>query len=104
MESNTNPLDEQIKSGLNSHANEMSSQQVKEESMNHLQNEMSTRKAMMERLTEHNEEINKQTDASAATSSFAVRASNTGDQKKILKKDFGIFQFFLHAGTVEENT
>ena len=70
MESNTNPLDEQTQSGRNSPANGISSQQVNEERLNHLQNEMSTLKAMLERIIEQNEERNKQTDASAATSSY----------------------------------
>ena len=65
MESTTYLLDEQIQSGRNSLANRMSSQQVNEERMNHLQNEMSKPKAMMERPIEQNEERNKQTDGSA---------------------------------------
>ena len=76
MESITNHLDEQTQTERNSPANGMISQQVNEERLNHLQ--MSTLKAMMERLIEQNEGRNKQTDASAWTSSFAVRASNIG--------------------------
>ena len=85
MESNTYPLDEQIQSGRNSLANRMSSQQVNEERMNHLQNEMSKPKAIMERPIEQNEGRNKQTDASAATLSFAVRASNMVTNTKLLQ-------------------
>ena len=48
-----------------------------QERLNHLQNEMVTLKAMMEKLLEQNEERNRQSDVSATTSSFCVRASNT---------------------------
>ena len=76
--SNTNLSEEQTPSGRNSPENGINSHQVNEERLDHLQNEMSTLKAMMERIIEQNEERNKQSGASAATSSFAVRASNTG--------------------------
>ena len=50
---------------------------VNEERLDHLQNEMVALKAMMEKLLEQNEERIRQSDVSATTSSFGVRASNT---------------------------
>ena len=75
-ENNNNSSDEQVQSGRNLPTNVSDPQQANEERFNHLQIEMSTLKTMMERLIAQSEERNRQLDASAATSSFAVRASN----------------------------
>ena len=77
MENNDNSPNEQIQSGRKSPTNESDLQQANEERFNHLQSEMATLKSMMERLIMQNEERNRQLDASTATSSFAVRSSNT---------------------------
>ena len=76
MGKNVNLTSEQTQPGSDSPINGFDSQQANEERFNHLQNEMSALKAMMERLIQQNEETERQTDASATTSSFAVSASN----------------------------
>ena len=80
MENNNNSSDEHVQSGRNSPINGSDPQQANEDRFIHLQNEMPTLKTMMERLIAQNEERKRQLDASVATSSFAVRASNRGIQ------------------------
>ena len=77
MENNVNLTNEQTQPGSHSPIIGFASQQANEERFNHLQTEMSALKAMMEKLIQQNQEKERQTDASASTSSFAVRASNT---------------------------
>ena len=77
METNNENVDEQAQSGQSSSNPEIDSQRANDERFSHLQSEMSMLKAMMEKLLEQNEERNRQTDTNAATSSFAVRSSNT---------------------------
>ena len=69
MENNSENSDERVQPGRNSPTNGSDSQRANDERFDHLQNEMSTLKAMMEKLLEQNEERTRQTDASAATSS-----------------------------------
>ena len=76
MENNSENPDEQVQSGWNSPINELVSQRANGEKFDHLQNEMSALKAMMEKLLEQNDERTRQMDASATTSSYAVRPSN----------------------------
>ena len=76
MENNTNSPSEQVQDRSNSLNHEYDSQQNNEERFNHLQDEMSVLKAMIQKLIQQNEERDRQTDASATTSSFTVRASN----------------------------
>ena len=77
MENNSENPDGRVQSGRNSPISGSDSQRANDERFDHLQNGMSTLKAMMEKLLEQNEESTRQTDASAATSSCAVRSSNT---------------------------
>ena len=76
MENNSENPDEQVQSGRNSPTNKLDSQRTNDEMFDHLQNEMSALKAMVEKLLEQNEERTRQMDASATTSSYAVRSSN----------------------------
>ena len=76
MENDSENPDEQVKSGRNPPINELVYQRVNDERFDHLQNEMSALKAMMEKLLEPNDERTRQMDASATTSSYAVRSSN----------------------------
>ena len=76
MEHNSGNAEEQVQSGRNSPTNGSDSQRANDERFDHLQNEMITLKAMMEKLLEQNEERNRQLDTATATSSFAVRSSN----------------------------
>ena len=77
MENDNENVDEQAQSGQSSSNPGIDSQRANDERFSHLQSEMSMRKAMMEKLLEQNEERNRQTDTNAATSSFAVRLSNS---------------------------
>ena len=77
MENNTENVNEQVQSGQGSSNSELDPQRINDERFSHLQSEMSMLKAMMEKLLEQNEERSRQTDTNAATSSFAVRSSNT---------------------------
>ena len=76
MENNNENPDEQVQSGRNSSINELVSQRTKDERFDHLQNEMSALKAMMEKLLEQNDESTRQTDASSTAYSYAVRPSS----------------------------
>ena len=76
MENSTNSSDEINQSGRSSPTNENTIQQINEERLNHLQNEISTLKLMMEKLITQNEERNRQNGGFFATSSFAVGTSN----------------------------
>ena len=76
MESSSISADEINRSGRNSPTNENTAQITNEESFNHLQNEMSMLKAMMEKIISQNEERHKQNGGSIATSSYAVGTSN----------------------------
>ena len=80
MENNSENPDGRVQSGRNSPISGSDSQRANDERFDHLQNEMSTLKAMMENLLEQNEESTRQTDASAATSLYAVRSSNMGTE------------------------
>ena len=77
MENNSDNPDERVQWGRNSPINELGSQRANDERFDHLQNEMSALKAMMEKLLEQNDERTRQMDASATTSSYVVRPSNT---------------------------
>ena len=76
MKNNSENPAKRLQSGRNSPINELGSQRVNDERFDHLQNEMSALKAMMEKLLEQNDERTRQMDASATTSSYAVRSSN----------------------------
>ena len=76
MESSSNSADEINQYGKNSPTNENSAQITNDERFNHLQNEMSMLKAMMEKIISQNEERDKQNGGSIATSSYAVGTSN----------------------------
>ena len=76
MENNSENPNEQVQSGRNSPINELVSQRANDERFDHLQNEMSALKARMEKLLEQNDERTRQMDASATTSSYAIRSSN----------------------------
>ena len=76
MESSSKSPDEINRSGRNSPTYESSAQITNEERFNHLQNEMSMLKAMMEKIISQNEERDKQNGGSIATSSYAVGTSN----------------------------
>ena len=76
MENNSENPDDRVQSGRNSPINELGSQRINDERFDHLKNEMSALKAMMEKLLEQNDERTRQMDASATTSSYAVRSSN----------------------------
>ena len=76
MENNSENSDERVESGRNSPINELGSQRVNDERFDHLPKEMSALKAMMEKLLEQNDERTRHMDASATTSSYAVRSSN----------------------------
>ena len=69
MENNSDNPDERVQWGRNSPINELGSQRANDERLDHLQNEMSALKAMMEKLLEQNDERTRQMDASATTSS-----------------------------------
>ena len=75
MENNHVFSDEQVLSGRNSPTNGSDLQQANEDRFIHLQQEMSTLKAMMLKLIAKNQE-SRQTDTPATTSSFALRLSN----------------------------
>ena len=77
MENDNENVDDQTQSRQSSSGPKMYSQRANDERFSHLQSEMSMLKAMMEKLLKQNEERNRQTDTNAATSSFAVRSSNT---------------------------
>ena len=77
MESSGNLQMKKNRSGRNSPTNENSAQIKNEERFNHLQNEMSILKAMMEKIISQNEERDKQNSGSIATSSYAVGTSNS---------------------------
>ena len=77
MESSSNSADLINRSGRNSPTNEYSAQVTNEERFNHLQNEMSMLKAMMQKIISQNEERDKQNGGSIVTSSYAVGTSNT---------------------------
>ena len=77
MEKHSENSNKRVQSGRNSPTNGSDSQRANDERFDHLQNEMSTLKAMMEKLSEQNEERNRQLDTATATSSFAVRSSNS---------------------------
>ena len=98
MENNNNSSDGQVQSGRNSPTNGTDLQQVNEEKFNHLQSEISFLKIMMEKLIAQNEERNRQLDASTATSSFAVRMSNTGYLGRILQKSGHLGRTFQRSG------
>ena len=76
MENNTNFSSEQTQTSSELPTHGFDFQETNEERFTYLQDEMFTLKAMMENLIQQNEERDRQTDASATTSSFAVRASN----------------------------
>ena len=76
MESSGNSADEINRSGRNSPTSENFTQVTNEERFNHLQNEMSTLKAMMEKIISQNEERDRQNGGSIETSSYAVGTSN----------------------------
>ena len=82
-ENDVNVTSEQTQTGSDSPINGFDSHQANEERFNHLQTEMSALKAMMERLIQQIEEKERQTDASATNSSFAVRASHSYHRKLI---------------------
>ena len=73
MENNNEIPDEQVQSGRKSPINELVSQRANDERFDHLQNEMSALKAMMEKLLKQNNERTRQMDASATTSLYTVR-------------------------------
>ena len=77
MENNNENANEQAQSEQSSSNPEIDSQRTNDERFSHLQSEMFMLKALMEKLLEQNEERNRQTDTNAATSSFAVRSSNS---------------------------
>ena len=99
MESSSNSADEINRSGRNSPTNENTAQITNEERFNHLQNEMSMLKAMMEKIISQNEERDKQNGGSIATSSYAVGTSNIGGKGKhsrspiVCLKAFSCFNF-----------
>ena len=84
MENDNENVDDQAQSRQSSSSPEIDSQKANDERFSHLQSEMSMLKAMMEKLLEQNEERNRQTDTNAATSSSAVRSSNTNLTEKKL--------------------
>ena len=75
MESSSNSADEINRSGRNSPTNENSAQITNEDRFKHLQNEISMLKAMMQKIISRNEDRDKQTGGSIATSSYAVGTS-----------------------------
>ena len=77
MENNVNSTSEQTQTMSDSPINGFNSQQTNAERFHYLQTEMSTLKAMMEKLIQQNEAKDRQNDASATPSSFAVRMSYT---------------------------
>ena len=82
MENTEYLTNEQAQPKSDSPSSSPGSLQANEERLNHLQNEMVTLKAMMGKLFEQNEEKNRQSDVSATTSSFGVRASNSELEKR----------------------
>ena len=95
MENNVNLASEQTETGSHSPINGFAFQQANEERFNHLQTEMSTLKAMMERLIQQNEEKERQADASATTSSFA--------DSRFLSKVSIVFTLDIYSSTFWEN-
>ena len=77
VENNVNFTSEQTQTRSDSPINGFDSQQTNEERFHHLQTEMSTFKAMMEKLFQQNEEKDRQNYAYATPSSSAVRVSYT---------------------------
>ena len=77
MENDNENVDDQAQSRQSSSGPEIDSQKANDERFSHLQSELSMLKAIMEKLLEQSEERNRQTDTNAATSSFAVRSSNS---------------------------
>ena len=75
MESSSNSADEINRSGRKSPTNENSAQ-ITNERFNHLQNESSMLKAMIEKIISQNAERDKQNGGSIATSSYAVWTTN----------------------------
>ena len=86
MKNNSGTSEEQVQSGPNSPANGSDSRRAIDERFDHLQNEMITLKAMMEKLLEQNEERNRQLDTATATSSFAVLSLTLTPIKHILPR------------------
>ena len=76
MELSGNSADEINRSGRNSPTSENFTQVTNEERFNHLQNEKSTLKAMMEKIISQHEERDRQKGGSITTSSYAVGTSN----------------------------
>ena len=76
MENVNNDESEQSRTRSSSPQNSNETQRENEERFNMLQREMSSLKAMMEKLLEQNNERVRQVDTAPMTSSFAVQSSN----------------------------